>query len=443
MLTDYYRKSSRFMEFKRVVSSYLGMQIKKEALSFFFAGICVVLIPSYTGFVPPFMIMWAISRLIEIQKNHTRINFHFSDDKSRLIGLFILFFFFQFTGLFYSSNFSNGLNIVFSRLSLLLFPLLFISPGKMIINKSGLLLKAFSISTTLYLIFCLIFASYRSISFDAGHFIINNPPEYYWMSYFFGFFFSVNQHPSYVALFVIISLIVILDSILDQKTIRKKKILWIISACILLVSLYLLSSRAGFLMALISIPYYLFVKMRFKRKAQYIVSIIFILIIGGFFIIKTNERVSLTLSKFSDVDWREKFNEDSRILIWKSSMKIIKDNLITGVGIGDVRDELMKEYSKIGNEDLISSRYNAHNQFLEILLEGGIISFSVFFSILGYMIFISISKRNVFLLLFLINVIIFFMFETVLYRLAGVSFFSFFSFLLLYYKPSVTMNNDF
>jgi O-antigen ligase len=145
----------------------------------------------------------------------------------------------------------------------------------------------------------------------------------------------------------------------------------------------------------------------------------------------------------SEGSFKEKISSDGRILIWKSALEVIKKNPVTGVGIGDVRDELMEIYENVGDEDIIKSRYNAHNQFLEIAVEGGLISLFIFLSLVVYMIYTAISRQNLMFGQFLIIIMVFFMFETVLYRLAGVSFFSVFSFLLLYYNPSGTTNKDY
>ena len=60
------------------------------------------------------------------------------------------------------------------------------------------------------------------------------------------------------------------------------------------------------------------------------------------------------------------------------------------------------------------------------------IGFSIFLSILGFMIYIAIKEKNLLYGLFILMMFVFFMFESILNRLAGVSFFSLF--LLYYYK---------
>jgi O-antigen ligase len=105
-----------------------------------------------------------------------------------------------------------------------------------------------------------------------------------------------------------------------------------------------------------------------------------------------------------------------------------------GVGTGDASDELKKEFKNRGYINGYYDNLNAHNQFLEILLENGLIGLILFLTILGYMSYIAISQRNILSGLFIIMMFVFFMFETVLNRLSGISFFAFLSFLLIHIK---------
>jgi O-antigen ligase len=142
--------------------------------------------------------------------------------------------------------------------------------------------------------------------------------------------------------------------------------------------------------------------------------------------------VKITLNSISNGSFKQNATKDGRVIIWSSALRIIRNNLMIGVGIGDVRAELMKEYQRLGDQNLIENNYNAHNQFLEILLEDGIIGLVFFMTILICMFIIMISEKNLLYGLFIIMMLFFFMFETVLYRLAGVSFFALFSFLLIH-----------
>jgi len=314
-----------------------------------------------------------------------------------------------------------------------LFPFVLVIPGERVLKNVKLLLKLFAGSTALFILFCFLYSFYRSVSFQNGLLVYNpHPLEGYWMSYYYGSYLSVNQHPSYLSMYVIISVFIALESWFDKKLKITERIAWLVISVSLLIPIYFLSSRSGILTIILLVPIYFFFKFRKKRKGLILVLSILLILVALYPIIHSNERVKLVLNEVSDGSLKQKAIQDGRVIIWRSALSIVKNNLVFGVGIGDGRTELLKEYKKIGNKDLIENNYNVHNQFLEILLENGIIGLIFFLAILVCMVTIIFFNKNLLYGMFVIMMLVFFMFETILYRLAGVAFFSLFSFLLLY-----------
>lgn len=351
--------------------------------------------------------------------------------------LFIVFYFWQLVGIIYSDNLKTGWNIIFSRLSLFLFPFVLVIPGEKVLKNAKLLLKLFATSTTIFIFYCFLHAFYISVSFQNGHLVYyQHASDGYWKSFSYGSYFSVNQHPSYLAMYVVLSIFIAFESWFDKNIRILERKVWLFTGVFLLISIYFLSSRSGILAVVLLVPVYFYYKLKRKGKRLIIALLILIIIFAVFPIIRSNERVKIVLSEISNGSFKEKTIQNKRIIIWRSAFRIIQNNLILGVGTGDVRTELMKEYQRTGDQDLIKNYYNAHNQFLEVILENGIIGLMFFLAILGYMIIIMIHEKNLLYALFIIMLLIFFMFETILYRLAGVTFFSLFSFLLLYIPKS-------
>lgn len=423
------------------MNKFLKSILEKESLSFFFASVCVLILPIYVWYLPPFMVLWSISRILENYKRNDLI-FRFSGHSRSLFILFAGFYFWQFVGIIYSDNVGNGFNIFFSRLSLIIFPIALVIPGEKIIRNLKFLLKLFAGSTLFFIIYCFINALLKSIIFQNGQFIYNpHPPEGYWMSYFYGSYLSINQHPSYLAMYVIISVFISFESWFDYSINIRQRIFWLIASLILLISIYFLSSRAGFLAIVITIPFYFYHKLKNRQKGKVILISVLLFFLVSIPILRTNERIGVLLDQIYDGTLTKNVSQDGRILIWESSFKIIRNNLFLGVGTGDVRTELVKEYKLIGDEDLINSQYNAHNQFIEILLENGIVGLVLFLTIIGFMIYKAIADKNLLFGVFIITVLVFFMFETVLYRLSGVVFFSLFTFFLLFIPKSEVKSN--
>lgn len=361
-------------------------------------------------------------------------NFSITVGKTSLLLMlaFASYILWQLIGLTYSENMKNGVNILFSRLSMIVVPLLFVFPGRKVHDNRKVLLKSFAWSTALFILFRFIVAFIHSASFQNGQLVINtHPPVEYWMSYFYGPYLAGDQHPSYLAMFVILSTFISLESASEIHITKYWRMLWTVSACVLLASLYFLSSRSGFMVILILLPVFLFVKIWQRRKLVFTLLSLFLIILVVSSIVLTNERIKTNIEQIADGSFRGKLADDGRLLIWESAFKIAERNIIFGVGVGDVRDELLKEYKLQEEKDLINSRYNAHNQFIEVLLEGGVIGLLIFLALISIMVHETLVHRNLLLGLFVLEMIIFFLFETVLYRLAGVTFFTIFSFLLL------------
>jgi O-antigen ligase len=302
------------------------------------------------------------------------------------------------------------------------------------------LLRIFSICTAIYVVTCFGNALYRSFDFYNGQLSFNpHPPEAEWINYFYGTDLAFSIHPSYLAMYVLISVFISFESWYDKLLKKRFRIAWLVLGILLFISIYFISSRAAIVAAIVMISFYAVNKIIHRKKSRIIWMSIIIILIISLPLIKNNDRVNLLLQGFSKEHGFELRRQDERIMVWKSAVEIIKKNPLFGVGIGDVRTELVKEYRRSGEDKLEKERLNAHNQFLEVLLEGGLVGLSLFLLIFGALIYIAISEKNLLLGLFVIMVILFFTFETVLYRLAGVSFFPLFSFLLLYMPGQKTV----
>jgi O-antigen ligase len=119
-----------------------------------------------------------------------------------------------------------------------------------------------------------------------------------------------------------------------------------------------------------------------------------------------------------------------RIIIWKSSVHLIKENFWFGVGTGDVTDELVKDYSNNSFNIGIKKRYNAHNQYLQVWLAYGLVGFSLFTLSFAMYWQMAIKNFDVIYLIFLLIMTIVFLTESYLQTQSGVVFFAFFNTLL-------------
>jgi O-antigen ligase len=416
------------------IIEYFSYKLRNGNFAYWILTMIMVILPFYYWYLPPFIILLGLLWIIENLSHFTGIFI----DKSRyrtLMILFITLYLWQIAGLLYSSDIKMGLSNVLGRLSFIAFPIILFRPDKKIQDNITVLLRVFAICTLIYVLICFGYSLFRSVSITNGTIVFNpHLPEYEWQNYFFGPDFTFSIHPSYLAMFVLLSAFIAFESRKNSTLSFPGRLLWIITGFILLLSLYFIASRAGILAAIVLLLIYAVVSIFRSGPEKFIWIGIIIIMTLLFPVYRKNDRVINILNSITNLVQKNPGNglTDNRIIAWQSSLKLIRKNVILGVGIGDVRTELVKEYDLIKAEYPSSQRLNAHNQFLEILLENGIIGFLIFSGIFCSMIYLAITEKNLLYGLFISMMFIFFMFETVLYRLAGIVFFSLFSFLLLH-----------
>jgi len=402
----------------------------KGNLSFLCAAAAMIIMPLHFQYLPPVMILWGLCWLIEKRYSDVRV----WDQKSGIFILFLSFVFYytwQCAGLIYSSDLKMGFSNAFGRLSLLVFPLVLSSPGESIRKKTGVLLKIFATGTFLFMTVCFLYALIRSLSLKEGAWIFDpHIPDYPWLSYFYGADLSFSMHPSYLAMYVLLSAFIAFEAGFHEVPEKSVRIIWFVSGCMLLVSLYFISSRAGILAGILLIPVYFFFRLRKLKRSRLTFLIILVALMISFPLLLKNQRVQYLYDKLTSQETVGENKQEPRMIIWKSSFSLIKKNILFGVGIGDVRNELANEYENLGEAEMAQKRLNAHNQFIEVFLENGIIGLVLFMIMLAFMAYIAVKDNNLIYGMFLLIILLFFLFETILYRLAGVSFFALFSFLL-------------
>jgi O-antigen ligase len=418
--------------------------IKNGGLTFVFCLLSVIILPIYIHYLPPVMILWVLFWIYE-NKSGLKKDIIIGNKAAILFFLFVVFYLWQTAGLLFADSLSVGFERLFKRLSLLVFPLVLFYPGSRIINNINLIIRMFAVCAFVYIIYCLGNALHCSLSIQNHNWIFNpHPTDYEYENFFYGYRLSYPVHPSYFSMYIVLSMLISLEALFDSSMDYLKKGLFLTMIIVFLVIIYLLSSRAGMFSAVVVLPLYFLYKL-FRIFPKWILLLSFFVMILIFLKIAwTNDRLSYNYDGVTKTQPNEIIKNDVRYDIWRSSIGVIKQNFIFGVGTGDASKDLAEEFLNRGYVNGFYDNLNAHNQFLETLLENGLIGLIIFFAIIGYMLYIAISQRNLLLGLFIISTTIFFVFETMLNRLAGVSFFALFSFLLIYTKMNKQKinNND-
>ena len=355
--------------------------------------------------------------------------------------LLILLYLLYLLGMLYTSNTKVGLETIETKLSFLIFPLVFSAHSQTLKSNINKYLKLFIYGSVVNAMVCFIWASYRflkpvyvelyGIPYDLG------------ASYFYYTDLSVFLHPSYISMYCVFALFSILHLInLDELKLNLKS-----TAAIFLLTLFilLLSSKAGWIGLLLFVLY--FFRWLVKKKRTVLALLMVSLLLGAFtfFNVYFKPRFSTRIPQLSTITETIKgSNEEnkkittstdgtgSRILVWKAAAEIIKDNLWIGAGTGDAKDKMLEKYLEKGMISEYENKLNSHNQFLNTFIALGIFGFVVLLLCFIVPFYFSLKEKTFLFAAFIIITGINFSVESMLETQAGVIFYAFFYSLLCF-----------
>lgn len=328
----------------------------------------------------------------------------------------LLFFIVALLGLIYSENLSLGWKNIETKLSLLIFPFVF-SISKIELNTvKKKIFTAFLEGTLIAISFGICNVIYNYIQTDI-------------LSLFYGKLAYFN-HNSYLSLYINLTIILLYSSVLfrkDNLNIPKYTAISLIPFLSIIVGL--LASKAGLicliLIHIVSISIWVY------KQKKYIIGLGFISSLFLFFF----------ALYFSSAEFKQRIDEfnisvknnnnrntstNARISTWKSSLEIIGNNLLIGVGTGDAQNELDIAHLKNGDLILYKKHLNAHNQFLQTGIATGVIGIVSLLLIVFVILYKGVKLKSNVLILFLLIVFINLLSESMLEKQEGVIFISFF-----------------
>jgi O-antigen ligase len=359
------------------------------------------------------------------------INFFIKQDKFHVkftpLYLISIIFFAYCLGLINTSNTVHGWKEVESRASFIVFPLIFYS-----LKRFKVKLEIPKISFA-WVLGCFI-ASILGIieAFDCYN-EVNESICFKTSNIAF------NIHPTYLAMYMIIAIMLLLETVLNNPN-RVIKALALILACYFMTYTYKLNSFGCFISVAISLAlfgvYKLFSDFTIRKVMYFgfITTLIIVISIGLNLNVQLNKFVD-TIHQFREnksmfYNYSKKNVESikTRLVVWDLSIDLIKKNPY-GFGTGDIKDELVSEYGNLGLIKLQERRYNPHNQFLQSTLALGIPFLIVFIMLILLWMKRAWKSRNISLLFFLIFFFLNSLAESTFEKQDGILFFTYWLFL--------------
>jgi hypothetical protein len=352
----------------------------------------------------------------------------------------ICLYIFYCLSLLYSSELQT--DIVEQKASLLAFPIIFIL-YKDCTKNINFILKYFVLGCSIALILCEFKAFYNS--FDFINLIFDSRTDksisYYNSiqkeeNLFFSFHFSSLHQAVYFSMYLLFAVIIIF-----YKNIFKNKLVSYGLLLFFVLGIFQILNKASLIVLFVVLIFKVYHFVKNKKKAILSIVLLSITTVSIFilnprfkefyknnFIINNTELEVKDFKKIKNKNPNS--NTDFRVMLWVSSIELIKENLIFGIGAGGSDNRLYEVFAVKRQWYDKKEKYHAHNQYLQILLDIGLVGFIPFIALFLYFFKfcyrIKDEKLKMIGINFILIVGINFLFESMFERYSGISFFMFF-----------------
>lgn len=379
-------------------------------------SLIVFLIPIFHTYLSPLIGLWAISGVIMIIRTKQPI----TKQKSQLalIGFYLLLV----VGLFWTKNLKAGAFDLEVKMSLIIFPLLFL-----FLNYSKSYIRFVVHAFILGILVGSLYLFYQSFLLFKLNYAIDS---------FFYVNLSTLIHPSYLSFYVVTAIMILLVDLKNKvlKLFKSDLITVSLIFLLLLFNIFLLS-RVGVFVGLLFVLFFTIEWTINKRKYLLGIAITLIVLSTAYMSYKKSPYVKQRLNELIvgvNATEGDASNGSTgiRLKIWGEALVLIKEQPIFGYGTGDVKDVLMSQYKLKGVEAAYEKKLNAHNQFLQIGVGLGVLGLILFILVYYLGIINGLKNNNYFSIGFIIISILFMLPESVLENQAGTIFFGLFLSLL-------------
>mgnify|MGYP000955458677 CR=1 FL=1 len=344
-----------------------------------------------------------------------------------------LFYLLHILSFFLSENKAYAGSDLQTKLSFVLFPLLFLGCEGFSFVKNTWIEKSFLLGILVSILFCVYFALINSFNnpYTGGTFNISIwsdmlDRDWWWLivsgnSYFNYSLFSHFLHPSYYALYLTFAaaLIIYRDRITGYSI--PNKLVRNILVLVLFIVVFLLQSRAGLVGIFVFAIWSLVIG---SRRTKFTMLYASLIIVIGLVVLFTGrfERVTNNISSLSYSNLKK---TEIRFSIWSEAVHLISAKPIFGHGTGDAKAELVNNFQKANLKDAVEKEFNAHSEYIEVLIQLGFIGLIVLVAVFIHPLLNSNVDKPLYIL-FMALVALHFIFESMLERMAGVSFIMYF-----------------
>ncbi len=321
-----------------------------------------------------------------------------------------VFYLLYIISVFTSDNSSVAIKALEYKLSLILVSYIYFSNPLFFRKNKAVLLKSFSLG----LIIVLLLLDFR------GFVIYSHTDDFPVYTSF-----TTSLHPTYLGLCAFIVFVLCMKKIQDYSfSFNKKSITILFVALFLILHIIIIQSRSAQIALFLACFLYAY-KLYFKTRLLPLISFVSLVFISLFVLMRYpagarfKEMYVAIVSPHPDGDMS---GTNFRMNLIKSYPEVLSGIWIFGATKGDAQEHLNKFYLKKGWTHASEENYNAHNQFLQVLIEFGIIGLLLFCLIFFLPFFL---YHGFYFRIILMGFTISLFFESLLERQAGIFLFIF------------------
>lgn len=392
------------------IKNYLAStSVKKIGLDFGVLFFTFTL-PLWTNLNTIALIVFFVSSILYLPWKERVINFK---NNKQILYVFLFLFLTYVFSLFYTDNISFGLRKVEKTLTLVLIPLFVLTHQKKDFNLKWIFA---SLGGGLYLAIIVCWA----VVFYS---IYTNATPWVQLQYFFKWIYSswnlsrpLGGHPSYLGVLIVLFVAAVSAGSMFKKF-RRNRVAIILLFVPLLIFLMQTGSRVSLIcLGLIGLIYTI---KNISSKSVILFGTLLVILVG------LSYQFDFMGRKFDKMtDFKGEFRFE-RLERWTNILEALSDekSFLLGVGPGDTRTVYEVAYIEGKHYKALNENYNAHNQYLELLVGAGVVGLFLFV-FLFYKFALSTKLQDVSFHFFIIF-IIFSYSESILERSQGVFMFSF------------------
>lgn len=398
-----------------------------DNISYWHLAIFLAMLPFDFFYSQLVMVSFAAHTLIHLRKERLQLLL------SKPVGIVMAVYLLGFVGMLYTHDKAAAWDLAGRQSAILIWPILLTLTNFPLAQYTERLLRFFAV-VCVATILILYVDAFRIIAFYQMP--LKNIVSQAFMNHQFSL--PIGIHATYISLYAALSFVVLLHGLFNTRG-KAKQLLYVMGMAILAAGLLQLSSRAVCIALLVIVnTVFPWMAIKGKKRWWFLTTSLLLTLAAGLFINNTAAFKTRYFTELKqDVSNRNKVDYDitePRVERWKLAWQLVQQKPLIGHGSGSELRLLKDAYFEHKLYSSYLNEFNAHNQYLSILIKTGFAGLLVFLSVLGYCTWVAIRSRQLFFVSFLLLIIIVSVGENILDVNKGIFFYCFFMSLFCCYR---------